>query len=114
MSLAAFAGRLGLASSSTAHQIEQAEVQGTISVRRLRAAANALGCDLAVVLVPRKPLARQVEERAREVAAAQLARAGHSMQLEQQGVDAEQFEVLLKVAADELLRGPGARLWDEV
>ena len=70
MSLAAFAKLLDLASPSTAYQIEVSEAKGTISVHRLRAAPDALGCDLAVVLIPRQPLAQHVLERARKVAAA--------------------------------------------
>ena len=50
MSLATFATRLGVASSSTAYQLEQAESDGGITLKRLRVAANALGCDVAVVL----------------------------------------------------------------
>src|SRR5580658_2841832 len=56
LSLEDLAQRLGLASRTTAHQLERAEVSETITLRRLRAAADALGCDLAVVLIPRKPL----------------------------------------------------------
>ncbi len=114
MSLAAFAKRLNLASPSTAHQIETAEVTGTISIHRLRAAADALGCDLAVVLIPRQPLTQLVQDRARKVAAARMRRVSHSMEMEDQGVADPQFEAMVHEAAGELVRRAGARLWDEV
>ena len=113
MSLAAFARRLDLASPSTAYQIEVSEVKGTISVHRLRTAADALGCDLAVVLVPRQPLAQQVLERARKVAAARMGRVEHSMAMEEQGVTDAAFEAMVEEATSELVRRAGARLWDE-
>lgn len=53
LSLAQFAVRLGLASASTAYQLEKAEVAESITIKRFRAAANVLGCDLKIDLVPR-------------------------------------------------------------
>lgn len=114
MSLAAFTRRLGLASASTAHQIEASEAKGTISIHRLRAAADALGCDLAVVLIPRQPLSQLMQDRARQVVAARMRRVGHSMKMEEQGVADASFEAMVEEAANELLRREGARLWDEV
>jgi predicted DNA-binding mobile mystery protein A len=86
LSLDGMAHKLGLASRTTAHQLERAEADGTITLRRLRAAAAALGCDLAIVPVPRGPLAESVHvhEGADEVA--MYRQVNHSMALEGQAV----------------------------
>ncbi len=62
MSLEGLAQRLKLASRSLAFQLEKAELDETITLRRFRAAADSLGCDLAIVFVPREPLSRLTGE----------------------------------------------------
>ncbi len=112
MSLQTFAHRLGLASRSAAHQLEQAEVEESITVKRLRAAANALGCDLAIVFVPRVPLAQAMEQRAREKARERLRRVGHSMAMEEQGVSGPPLDEMIEQAARDILQKGDSRLWD--
>jgi hypothetical protein len=55
-------------------------------VRRdtLRWAADALGCDLVYLLVPRRPLTAVVRDRARELARGQAAAVAQTMLLEDQ------------------------------
>ena len=45
-------------------ELERGEVSGNITVRSLERAAEALGCELVYVLVPEKPLANTIREKA--------------------------------------------------
>src|SRR5712691_4641443 len=68
-------------------QLEQAEAEDRITLKSLRAAANALGCELVYALVPRtNSLQHLVEERARSLAKRQVTGVEHSMALENQAV----------------------------
>ncbi|WP_158409221.1 mobile mystery protein A [Fimbriimonas ginsengisoli] len=112
MSLQTFSTRMGLTSRSTALQIEQAEVEGSITVKRLRAAADALGCDVAIVFVPRIPLTQMTEERAREKAEERVKRVGHSMVMESQGVYGSRLDEIVERTTREILSRGDSRLWD--
>jgi len=68
-------------------QLEKAEAQDRITLKSLRAAANALGCDLVYALVPRaNSLHELVEQRARTHAKERVLGVEHSMALEDQAV----------------------------
>ena len=112
MSLEQFARRLGLASSSTAYQLEHAETQETLTLKRMRAAADVLGCDLVVALVPREPLEEKVKRQARHKAEERLSRVGHSMALEAQGGDDSAMEFLLDESARQILEKGGSDFWE--
>ena len=71
MSLEAFGAQLGV-TRQAAHRIEASEANGTITLNRLREAADALGCDVGIVLVPREDLETWVEGRATKAARAKL------------------------------------------
>ena len=93
--------------------IEQGEVSGTITLATLQRAANALDCQLAYALLPRRPLQELIEDRARSRARSMLQATAHSMALENQRADEEseqaQFELLVK----ELMEKWGTALWEE-
>ena len=110
MSLEAFGKRIG-ASGPTAHYIESAEVSGALTLRRLRSAAEALGCDVTVTLTPRKRLETLLQEQALRVAREQVARTGHSMAMEAQGLSAEDLEIMASEAAEEMIRRGDPRIW---
>ena len=112
MSLATFAGRVGVSSSSTAYQLEQAEADGSISIKRLRVAANALGCDVAVILIPRIPLSEFAEQHATAKARERLRRVGHTMAMEDQGVSVPDLDELTRQTAQEILDKGGSALWE--
>jgi len=101
-----------VASSSTAYQLEQAETDGGITLRRLRVAANALGCDIAVVLIPRIPLTQFAEQRAAEKARERLRRVGHSMTMEDQSVGGPDMDEITRQTAQEILEKGGPALWE--
>lgn len=105
------AGRLGVTHSAVV-QAEAAEVSGTISMNQLRQLADALGCDLRYVLLPRIPLAEQVDARAEVKARERVASLAHSMALEAQQPGGDFLERQVAEVKDELLRGRRSRLWD--
>lgn len=112
MTLEQFARRLGVASSSTAFQLERAEKDGSITVKRLRAAADSLGCDLVIALVPRDSLEKSVRHQARRKAEERLARLRHTMALESQGVASSEMQDLLERTTEELVTRGGPALWE--
>lgn len=105
------ASRLGVTHSAVV-QAEAAEVSGTISMNQLRQLADALGCDLRYVLLPRTPLAEQVVARAEVKARERVASLAHSMALEAQQPGGDFLERQVAEVKDELLRGRRSRLWD--
>jgi len=68
-------------------QLEKAEAEDRITLKSLRTAANALGCDLVYALVPRAHTLRAlVEQRACAQAKERVLGVEHSMALEDQAV----------------------------
>jgi predicted DNA-binding mobile mystery protein A len=112
MTTTQFGQRLGV-SQPRIIVLEKAEVDGTITLRTLQRAAEALGCRLVYALVPEKPLAKTVTERAALIASRRSAAVEHTMKLEDQDVrDKRAAQELRQQMIDELLRHP-ARLWDD-
>jgi predicted DNA-binding mobile mystery protein A len=86
VSSAELARRLGT-SRQLPLQLEKGEAEDRITLRSLRAAANALDCDLVYALVPRADsMQGLVEERARSEAKKDVLGVEHSMALEDQAV----------------------------
>ncbi|HET6839413.1 MAG TPA: mobile mystery protein A [Bradyrhizobium sp.] len=112
MTTAQFARRLGV-SQPRIIELEQSEVSGSVTLHTLQRAAETLGCRLVYVLVPEKPLAETVRERAELVAQHQLAAVAHTMRLEDQSVKGKRAnDDLRRTFIEKLLQRP-ARLWDE-
>jgi predicted DNA-binding mobile mystery protein A len=89
-------------------QLEKAEAEDRITLRSLRAAANALGCELVYALVPRaSSLHELVEERARSQAKKQVLGVEHSMALEDQA--AGRVDEAVEAETKRLLRKRGVR-----
>jgi predicted DNA-binding mobile mystery protein A len=94
-------------------ELEHGEADGNITLKSLRRAAEALGCRLVYTLVPERPLADTLHERASLIAERQLASVEQTMRLEAQEVDDKtQRKEAHQRLVEELLRRP-ARLWDE-
>lgn len=84
------------------NQLENAEIQNAVTLRSLKEAANALGCELIYAIVPKgnSTLEGIIKTRASQLAEEQVARVAHSMSLEAQTVDAD----LLKIQKEELTK----------
>jgi predicted DNA-binding mobile mystery protein A len=90
-------------------QLEQSEVDGTISVESLQRAAKALVATAHSVFLPNSTLEDTVLRRAREVAIRDLEGVERSMRLEDQAVDRGAAERLLREHIDEVI--DSRRLW---
>jgi predicted DNA-binding mobile mystery protein A len=112
LTTAQLARRLGV-SQPRITELEKSEVSGTVTLHTLQRAAEALGCRFVYALVPEKPLAETVRERAELLAQRRLAAVEHTMRLEDQSVkEKTAAKELRQQFIDELLRRP-ARLWDD-
>lgn len=112
MTTAQFGRRLGV-SQPRIIELEKSEVSGGVTLHTLQRAAEALGCRLVYVLLPERPLAEIVKERAALVADRQSSAVEHTMRLEDQAVkDKTAARELRQQMIEDLLRRP-ARLWDE-
>jgi len=83
MSAETLGERLGTTAGAVS-RLEQSEAADRIRLDTLRRAADALGCDLVYLLVPRRPLTAVVRDRARELAHRQVAATEQTMRLEDQ------------------------------
>ena len=106
MSAATLAERLGTTAGAVT-RLEQSEAADRIRLDTLRRAADALGCDLVYLLVPRRPLTAVVRDRARELAHYQIAATEQTMRLEDQATD-KTSELEDRLTEQLLERG---RLW---
>jgi predicted DNA-binding mobile mystery protein A len=110
MPAAALARRLGMTPAGL-RRLEQTEAQQVITLASLHKLADSLGCELQYALVPRQPLAQQLEARARQLADERLRPVAHSMALEDQAVQGASGQMLRELLVQELLAGPRSKLW---
>src|ERR1700681_4329732 len=78
-----FAKRLGIRPQSV-EALEKSEANGSIQLKTLRRAAEALDCTLLYARVPNTSLEGAVRARARKIAMRDLGRVAHTMKLEAQ------------------------------
>ena len=95
--------RLGMKQQSVT-KMEKSEGYGTIQLKTLRQAAEALDCTLVYALVPNSSLEGAVQTRAREIANKELARIGHTMDLEAQSLSKAKREAQIDEYIREHLR----------
>lgn len=108
MTAAVLAARMGT-SAGAVTRLEQSEAADRIQLDTLRRAADALGCDLVYLLVPRRPLTTVVRDRAHELARRQVEAVEQTMRLEDQATGkASEMEDQL---AEQLLERGG--LWSD-
>lgn len=110
MTLDSLSKRIGV-TKQTAAQLERAEVDGSATIARLRAAANSLECDLAVILIPRKSFEAIIEDNAAKAAHKLMKKVTHTMSLEAQGVEASAVEDMLRETIDDLVARGDQRIW---
>ncbi len=110
MSLEAFGARLGV-TRQAAHRIEASEANGTISLNRLREAADALGCEVAVVFVPREDLETWVETQALEAARQKCGPKESALLNDGQPVGAEVLADLVRREAARMVDAGDSKIW---
>jgi predicted DNA-binding mobile mystery protein A len=102
--------RLGVKPQSIA-DLEKSEALGTIRMESLRRVAEALDCTVIYALAPKSTLEGMVEARAREIAREALARVGHTMDLEAQGLSPADREARIDDYIGQHVRDRD--LWDQ-
>jgi len=107
------AEKMGIARSHLS-QIESAEARNSASLRTLRRAADALGCELVYAFVPRdgRTLEEMVQERARTVAERIVGDVATTMALEAQSVDRNFRKREVNRITSELVHTMRRDLWD--
>lgn len=108
---AASLGRRMRVSQSAVAQFEKAEKDGSITLKTLRSAAEALDCTLIYALVPRRPLEDLMRESASTIADEQLARTHRTMSLENQALVSDDLKAERARLVDEILRDDPGRIW---
>ena len=104
--------RLGV-SKAQASQMERMELEDHITIKQLRRVANALDCQLVYALIPRKPVAEIVRERAQLKAKQLVRKADVQMALEAQQVSSKQLAVQIEMEVDRLLLEMPRDLWED-
>ncbi len=98
MSTSELASRMGV-SKARIGQIERGERERTITLDTLERTANALGCRVEYVLVPREPLDKLVWAQAMAKARAEIGAVDHTMALEDQRPDPSSTATRIQEAA---------------
>lgn len=93
------------------NELEKSEEHGSITLKSLERAAEALGCRVVYVVVPNRPLAETLKQRATVIAERQLSAVEQTMRLEDQEVGSARRRQALDDLANKLLQKP-SRLWD--
>ena len=102
--------RIGV-SQAAVTQFEKGEKDGSITLKSLRSAAEALNCTLIYALVPRQSLEDLMRERASALADQQLARTHHTMSLENQALLPDDLKAERARLIEDILRDEPSRLW---
>lgn len=110
MTMAQLGKRLRVSAPGIA-DLESRDANESISVARLRIAADALGCDLQIAFVPRVPLAEMVERQAILKASQENRRLVHTMKLENQDRGVALSPDLTQ-SVERWITKRGSRLWD--
>ena len=106
------AKRMGITQQSTA-KLENDEISGNVTVERLSRAADALGCDVRYVFLPRQPLEQMIASQAERRAEQKLARVNRSQALEASALASTALKGAGQERARELEVNRASDLWDD-
>jgi len=112
MSKTQLAKRVNIARQSL-DELESNELKETITLASMRNVANALGCELQYVLVPRKPLEKMIAEQALQKASKKLSRVNQSQALEASAIEKEALSRAIIDLAKEIEINRPADLWND-
>lgn len=108
MSVSQLAKRLGLRQSSVS-ELEKREIEGRVSLNKLREMANAMECDLVYSFVPRKPIEQIVFDQAKQKSLKSIELSDTHMVLEDQKVSTDLEKRLEDLIEDKIY---SKYLWD--
>ena len=112
MTAAQLARRLGV-NRAYVSAAEDAELRGTLTVKRLQRMAEAMGCKLVYCIVPDGDVQDLMERQARSKATALVTRASKQMALEDQMLSPEQTRYEIERLTRELLQKMPSDFWEE-
>lgn len=112
MSGAQLAGRMGVTRARIA-QVEQAELEGGVTLKSMQATAEAMGCRFVYAFVPPDSIESVIIAQARKKAQAIVATAGKHMALEDQALTGNRTEREVSRLTSELLYEMPADFWQE-
>lgn len=112
MTLQQLGNRLNITPQS-ANDLEIREAMGTITLNRLREAANALDMKLVYGIIPKDgSIELMIEKRAKELAKKIVLRTSNSMKLEDQENSAERIEKAIQEKTEEIKEELPKYLWE--
>lgn len=106
-----FAQRLGV-SPPRVTNLERNELSGSVTIKTMRQAAEAMDCVFVYALLPRESLASILRKRAEALARKRIASVSHTMLLEGQALSVEEQARALESEVEALLREMPKELWD--
>lgn len=107
-----FAQRLGV-SAPWISTLEKKELTGSVTIKTIRQAAEALDCVFVYAVVPRKSLADIVHRRAEILAEKKLGRVSHTMLLEAQQLSQTELKNAFEAEVERLIREMPKELWND-
>lgn len=112
MSLRQLAERLNIKAQSV-KEIEEREQSGSVSIKVLRQAGEALNMKLVYGFIPQSgTLEKMIEDRAKELAKEIVLRTSNTMQLEDQENTEERIEKAIQEKTEEIIQKMPRYLWD--
>lgn len=113
MSGAQLARRMGVTRARIA-KAEQAELSGSVTLKSLQAAANAMGCRFVYAIVPAQTTVENlIQAQARKKALALVGTASTHMALESQALPDAQIAQEIERVAREILHDMRSDFWDD-
>lgn len=112
MSATQLASRLGVTRAAL-YQLEGREALGSVTLKQLDKAADALNCDLVYAIVPRESLEQSIRDRSRQKAEIKLRQANLSMGLEAEGVTGKGFATAVSSSSGYGEALTDRRLWED-
>lgn len=94
-------------------RLEQDELTGSVTLKSMRQAAEAMDCVFIYALVPRTSLNEMIRTQAKKVAATRLKRTSHTMLLEDQMITGLDQQREYHAMVDELVQEMPRDLWSE-
>ena len=106
-----FAQRLGV-SPPWVTNLERKEISGSVTIKTMRQAAEAMDCVFVYALLPRENLSATLRKRAEALARKRMASVSHTMLLEGQQLSEPEQKKALESEIEALLRDMPKELWD--
>lgn len=93
--------------------LENSEISGTVTIKKMQEAANALECDFFYALIPRKKLSDIVRGQAENLAKTRIRSVSHSMLLESQQLSSSEQKKVMNAEIEKILKQMPRELWED-